>query len=454
MFLEAEKHTSKIISTAAEADAIDYSHFDCVLLDLKLPDGNGMALIPKIAAEAIAPEIIVVTSNGSITSAVEAVREGAHDFLVKPFSAGRLITTLNKTMETHSLRKKVSDIEATFDKGGLEGFIGSSLPMQAVYRIIEQAAPSEASVFITGESGTGKELAAEALHNLSSRSEGPFVALNCAAIPKDLIESELFGHKRGAFTGATCDRLGAAARADKGTLFLDELCELDIDLQSKLLRFIQSREYQRVGGDRSVASDIRIVAASNCDPYEAVSSGILREDLFFRLHVIPLLMPPLRDRGQDIVKIAETCLASYNESEGKGFTSFSQNARDALICHSWKGNVRELQNKIRQAVVLYDGEVIRTHMLDLHSVYTKTLQMTEDSTPGQASANAPRELGETQPELWQIERDAIENVITRCDGNIQKASRQLCISPSTIYRKRKTWAKNEEQANQTCESVA
>jgi two-component system repressor protein LuxO len=311
--------------------------------------------------------------------------------------------------------------------------------MQGVYRTIEAAARSTASVFITGESGTGKELAAQALHRLSPRSSKRFVALNCGAIPRDLLESTIFGHVKGAFTGATADHEGAAARADGGTLFLDELGEMEMGLQTKLLRFIQSGTYERVGEGRTRHADIRFVAATNRDPMVAVRNGLLREDLFYRLFVVPLEMPPLRDRGEDIVLIARRFLLEFAREEGRAFKSFSPEAEARLLTFSWPGNVRQLQNVIRNAVVLNDGPVLTEAMLPLAQIGIA------DPRP---AANPPRppvprpDLPESETEivsLADMERAYVERAIALCDGNIQLAARKLGISASTIYRKKESW---------------
>jgi two-component system repressor protein LuxO len=305
--------------------------------------------------------------------------------------------------------------------------------MQRVYRTIEAAARSSASVFITGESGTGKELAAQALHRLSPRAAKRFVALNCGAIPRDLLESTIFGHVKGAFTGATADQEGAAMRADGGTLFLDELGEMEMELQTKLLRFIQTGQYERVGEGRTRPADIRFVAATNRDPAEAVRQGRLREDLFYRLYVVPLELPPLRDRGEDILLIARRFLAEFSKQEGRAFAGFSPEAEARLIGYGWPGNVRQLQNVVRNAVVLNDGALLTETMLP---PLPGTATPTPATLPEAASPMPP----DTQiRRLADVERDYIEHAIRVCDGNILVAARKLGISASTIYRKKEAW---------------
>jgi DNA-binding NtrC family response regulator len=290
------------------ADAIEelsQHKYALVLLDLQLPDRDGLELLSDIRQRGIDTAAIVVTSDASTDRVVEALQIGAQDYLVKPVSADRLLVTVRNALELTSLKQQ---LEADSGRSTFEGFVGSSRPMRAVYRAIENIAQSKATVFITGESGTGKELCAEAIHRRSPRSERPFIAINCGAIPKDLIETELFGHVKGAFTGAISDRAGAASLADGGTLFLDEICEMDIALQTKLLRFLQTGALQRVGGQKTETVDVRVICATNRNPAEEVREGRFREDLYYRLNVIPIHLPPLREREDDATLIAKVFL--------------------------------------------------------------------------------------------------------------------------------------------------
>jgi len=311
--------------------------------------------------------------------------------------------------------------------------------MQAIYRIIESAASSRASVFITGESGSGKEVCAEAIHNEGVRKKKPFIALNCAAIPRELMESEIFGHVKGAFTGAAGERQGAASLSDGGSLFLDEIGEMDLALQSKLLRFVQTGTFQKVGGNTIEKVDVRFISATNRDPLEMVQLGNFREDLYYRLHVIPIHLPPLRECGNDVMRIAEKYLRDYAEEEQKTFREFSPQAAETLKRYQWPGNVRQLQNVIRNIVVLQNGNVVTESMLpDLMHSGSLALPAEEQ---GISSAQTIADLDDDQPikPLWQIERDAIEYAISKCDGNVPRAAALLEISPSTIYRKRPGW---------------
>ncbi|QWL57035.1 sigma-54-dependent Fis family transcriptional regulator [Aeromonas jandaei] len=414
-----------------------------VLLDLELPDMSGMEILQQITEQQLPCAVVVITAHGSVDVAVEAMRLGAFDFLTKPFDSKRLCATARNALKHQQLSSLVAHYRENFERQSFFGFIGASMAMQAVYRIIESAAPSKATVFITGESGTGKEVCAEAIHQCSPRREQPFIALNCAAIPHDLMESEIFGHVKGSFTGAQGDRKGAASLADGGTLFLDEICEMDLDLQSKLLRFIQTGTLQRVGSGKLETVDVRFICATNRDPLLEVKAGRFREDLYYRLHVIPLYLPPLRERGEDILLLARSLLQNYAKEENKRFRDFDAAAARVLLDYPWPGNVRELQNVVRNIVVLNDKELVSPDILPppLNGVRALAVATTAAQQPA-ATAATPAVGGPIRP-LWLVEKEVIEQAIASCDGNIPKAAALLEISPSTIYRKKQGW----EEAN-------
>ena len=419
---------------------------DAVLLDLNLPDMGGLDILHEINRRGISTEVLIITAHGSVDAAVEAIRAGAADFLEKPFDAERLRTSLANVLEKHVLLKQVENFRRTLGRDCYQGFIGGSLAMQAVYQIIDNAAPSKAAVFITGESGTGKEICAAALHRMSRCSEGPFVPLNCAAIPRDLMESEIFGHVKGAFTGAHAPRDGAATKAHGGSLFLDEICEMDLDLQSKLLRFIQTGTFQKVGGSKLESVDIRIICATNRDPIAEVREGRFREDLYYRLHVIPIALPPLRERAEDIVTLARHFLAQYAEEEKKQFTGFAPEAEEILTQHRWPGNVRELQNTIRNVVVLNVGPIVVVeHLTSLGSLSAMHHSANSAAPPAVQSMTSAASPGtdEIRP-LRIVEKEAIEAAIEQCNGNIPKAANLLEISASTLYRKVQKWEIQEK----------
>jgi len=422
---------------ALEAIATDIP--DAILLDLQLPDMNGKDILDEVSARALPTAVIVITAHGSVDVAVEVMQAGAFDFVEKPFTADRLFVTLDNALKCQDLEEIVD----LYRRDHFHEFVGASLPMQSVYQIISSAAASKATVFVTGESGTGKEVCAHAIHNESPRREKPFVALNCAAIPRDLMESEIFGHTRGAFTGAVSAREGAAVRADGGTLFLDEICEMDMDLQSKLLRFIQTSSFQKVGSNTLQSVDVRFVCATNRDPMEEVRAGRFREDLYYRLHVIPVELPPLREREEDVILIARYLLETYTREENKHFERFAPETESILRNFDWPGNVRQLQNVIRNIVVLNNQDIVTPAMLPPPLNEVSASAAAPAAQGGAEAGDIPAAAGTTSTEaiqpLWQIERRVIEQTIEHCDGNVPKAAALLEISPSTIYRKRQQW---------------
>jgi DNA-binding NtrC family response regulator len=432
------------VETGAEAlAALDAIRPPLVLLDLKLPDMDGMSVLQAVKSKAPNTAVVVITANGSVNVAVEAMKAGADDFLVKPFTAERLVVTVSNALDRSDLKRKVDVYEQQIVRNRYHGFLGSSLAMQAVYRIIESAAASKATVFITGESGTGKEVAAEAIHAQSPRAKRPFVPLNCGAIPRDLMESEIFGHVKGAFTGAMVDRDGAARQAESGTLFLDEICELDINLQTKLLRFLQTGSFVAVGGSKTERVDIRVVCATNRDPLKEVEAGRFREDLYYRLHVIPLHLPPLRERGEDALEIAASLLADYAREEKKRFVGFDPDVERLLLSYEWPGNVRQVQNVIRNIVVLHDGAVVCADMLP--EPLKGLLAVSRGICLPNTGWRQPIRPEIIRP-LAEIEREMIERAINACGGSIPKAAELLAVAPSTIYRKKQAW--DAEEAGQ------
>ena len=446
-YLEKDHYRTSVAGSGADAlEFLEKVTPDVVLLDLVLPDMSGMDVLKTIHEREFSCSVVIITAHGSVDVAIEAMRFGAVDFLSKPFDGARLRVTLNNVLEKRRLTSMVQTYQDTFEKDHFHSFIGASLCMQSVYRIIESAASSKATVFITGESGTGKELCAEAIHQESPRKDQPFVAINCAAIPKDLMESEIFGHIKGAFTGAVGRRDGAATRADGGTLFLDEVCEMDLDLQSKLLRFIQTGTFQRVGDNKLEKVDVRFVCATNRDPLGEVKAGRFREDLYYRLNVIPIQLPALREREGDVLLIANELLRRIAREEGKTFQSLSQTVTEIFKQYAWPGNVRELENVIRNIVVLNYGDQVGFEMIPIHLQHAtrtaqKQFELTEHSTSTTLpSAPIATEQSQIRP-LWLEEKEIIERAIALCDGNVPKAAALLDISASTIYRKRQGWEK-------------
>ncbi|MEH6525378.1 MAG: sigma-54 dependent transcriptional regulator [Sneathiella sp.] len=443
-YLKNEPYQITHVARGEEAmNALKTTIPDAVLLDLKLPDMNGIEILKHIQNTKISTTVIVITAHGSINTAVEAMQAGAADFVLKPFNADRLVYTLRNALERDQLSRIVKTFKEDFNRQEFAGFIGSSLSMQAVYRIIDNAASSSATIFITGESGTGKEVCAEAIHDKSPRRNRRIVALNCGAIPKDLMESEIFGHVKGAFTGAQSNRDGAAKLADGGTLFLDEICEMDPTLQVKLLRFIQSGTFQKVGNSETETVDVRFICATNKDPWKEVQAGNFREDLYYRLHVIPLHMPPLRERENDVIEIAEHFLETYASEEGKDFNQLSEDVKNIFLSQGWPGNVRQLQNTLRNAVVLNEGDILDESMLpDMvsHNFIANPVTSTRDQSLSPQVTNHlknPVDGDETSTiaPMWQVERQMIEIAMSEFEDNVHKVATVLEISPSTLYRR-------------------
>lgn len=441
-------HRVAVASTAAEGLEQFRMHRPMVvLLDLILPDRDGLEVMQEIQALQPETRVIAITANGSVNRAVEAMRAGAHDFLVKPFDEGKFLSAVQNALAEANPREVSRPSEPTVpatrsrDAAPLSessGFIGSSEAMNRIHGTIASVARSMATVFITGESGTGKELCALAVHANSNRASGPFIALNCGAIPQDLLESEVFGHMKGSFTGAISDKQGAATAADGGTLFLDEICEMAPALQTKLLRFLQTSTVQPVGATRPRKVNVRIVCATNRDPLDAVRRGHFREDLYYRLYVVPIHMPPLRDRGQDVIEIAEAALFRFAQEEGREFLGLSPSVRALMQSHPWPGNVRQLLNVMRNVVVLNQGGWVTPEMLPLG--------LTDEEPPP-----APEFLALPAPEaltadtllglpLAEAERRLIEATLSLHGGSVPKAARVLDVSPSTLYRKMEAWA--------------
>lgn len=449
--LGAAGHKVLVASNAAEG-LVEFRDkgSKVVLLDLILPDRDGLSLMRDILDMRPQTRVIVITSNGSINKAVEAMRAGAHEFLVKPFDENRLLGAVENAihMVASTRQRQPTELSASplpsLSLGtARESFIGSSEQMRRIHSTIASVARSMATVFITGESGTGKELCALAVHGQSNRANGPFIALNCGAIPEELLESEVFGHIKGSFTGAIADKPGAAAAADGGTLFLDEICEMAPALQTKLLRFLQTSTVQPVGATRPRKVNVRIVCATNRDPLDAVRKGQFREDLYYRLYVVPIHMPALRDRGEDVIEIAEAALQRFAEDEGRRFEALSDEVRELFLRLPWPGNVRQVLNVIRNVVVLNDGGVVTLDMLP------ESLMQAQQSTAA-APAAAPEAtrpgtvdslVGRTMAE---IEREVILATLARYGGSVPKAARVLDVAASTLYRKLEAWDHRED----------
>jgi DNA-binding NtrC family response regulator len=343
-------------------DRLATDTFGVALADLMMPKLDGLALLKEMQGRGIATECIIVTGQATVDSAVQAMRQGAYDYIEKPLNAeklNRLKALIPKALDKFNDRQKIKELASTIE--GLTHYgelTGQSEAMRSVYRVLDAVAPSSASVLILGESGTGKELVARAIHNKSDRAKGPIFALNCAALPKDILENELFGHEKGAFTGSTNEKAGAFEMANGGTIFLDEVAEMAPDIQVKLLRALESRTIRRLGGKREINVDIRVVAATNKNLQKAISEGELREDLYYRLAVVEIFLPPLRERLGDVKLLANEFLARYAQQNGKKVTGFDNDSWSWILNYRWPGNVRELKNAVERAVIMATGPVI------------------------------------------------------------------------------------------------
>ncbi|MBI4543354.1 MAG: sigma-54-dependent Fis family transcriptional regulator, partial [Gemmatimonadetes bacterium] len=410
---------------------------DVVLCDLKMPGKDGFAVLTEALEEDPQIAVIVLTAYATVESAVRAIKAGAFDYLAKPFTADQLAITVGHAVrqralaeENRRLRQEVSAAR------GLEEIVGDSPGIQNVLATIRRIAPTDASVLIVGESGTGKELLARALHNLSHRADGPCVAVDCAALPESLLQNELFGHERGAFTGASARKRGLLELAGGGTLFLDEITELPPALQAKLLRVLQEREFRRLGGEKLVAADFRVIAATNRDPGETMASGGLREDLFYRLNVIPLPVPPLRERSGDIPLLLRVFLDRFSRSLGKPSVKWDDRALRALMRYRWPGNVRELKNLAERLAVTHESGPIGLDMLPeaLREAAEHPLP-----TPGQAVVRAgaadPVPLHSAEA-AWRghFYREYLGSLLRTSGGNVSRAAREAGVSRRTLQR--------------------
>lgn len=455
-------------SGEAGLEACQNKTYDIVISDLSMPGMSGTEFLKQLSHSAPETIRIMLTAHSEAEHVLDAVNEAnVWSYLKKPWDDTRLelvigqAVKMRKTLIERSMLRTALVKAESRRKRAVEGFIGESKALKNVYSIIEKAAPSSASVFITGESGVGKEVAASAIHNLSKRKHDNFVALNCAAIPSELMESEIFGHVKGAFSGAVSNRDGAATQADNGTLFLDELGEMDMGLQAKILRFIQTGTFQRVGSGKLEKVNVRFIAATNRHPLEAIKDGHLREDLFYRLNVIALHLPPLRERGDDVLLLANHFMRCYMSEESKMFSGFSDDAKVLLRKFSWPGNVRQLQNLIHSCVVMNDGPLLTASMLasqlpveqariqtvaeqecgsiDAASLETAMAEEPYESTASLSSEETPALNGSDIHTLADVERKAIQDAIAYYEDNVVKAANALGVSPSTLYRKIQQW---------------
>jgi len=395
-------------------------HPSLVALDLGLPPAphsteEGFAALREILQEDSSIKVLIVTGNTEKEHALKAVAQGAHDFFSKPIDIEEMKITLKRNLNLHLLEKENRELHLRLSRQTFPEIIGSSSQMEEVFSNIRKIATTNVPVLITGETGTGKELVARAIHNHSERSAETFVAINCAAIPEALLESELFGYEKGAFTGADSQRTGRFEKAQKGTLFLDEIGELSLSLQTKLLRFLQEHKIERIGGRQLIDLDVRVLAATNRNLKEAVSSGGFRDDLYFRLAVVTLEVPPLRDRGKDIQLIATAALKQFNREFRRSIKGFTPEAIEAMKTYAWPGNVRELENKVKRAAIMADGSQIELRHLEI---------------PVSSGSKRPATLKEVRD---QTERDLVNRTLVQNNWNVTQAAKQLGLSRQALH---------------------
>lgn len=428
--LSHEDYTVSSAASGKEALTIlGQEEIDLLLCDVKMPRMDGLSVLRRVKSDDESCVVVMMSGHGDVTVAVAAMKEGAFDYLMKPLHRDEVLRVVQKALAMRTLRVENLVLKRQVrDQFTRAQVIGSSPAWRQVCALVEQVAPSRATVLLTGESGTGKELIAGLIHRLSSRADSPFIILNAAALPATLLEAELFGHEKGAFTGATQRKPGHFELADRGTLFLDEIGDMPLEVQAKLLRVLQDGTFQRLGGTRTLHVDVRMVAATNKDLTQEVAAGRFRQDLYYRLNVITVNLPPLRERRSDIPLLTAHFLRHYSEQNGKDVKGIQAEALQHLQTYGWPGNVRELQNVIERAVVLTQASTITSDELHLET------RQDPFASPSGAQFNLP-----ATATLAQIEREAIVQALQNSNGNRQAAARQLGIGAATLYRKFKAY---------------
>lgn len=427
IILTDKGHEVKTAGTAAEAEQIlAVRPFDLVFTDLRLPDSSGLEVLARIKQDSPDTEVILMTAHGSLDVTIEAIKRGAYYYIEKPFTPDQVVMLAQRALQFASIKQENKNLRRTVsDESGAFGVIGRAPQMIRIYETIRATAQSDASVLIEGESGTGKEMIANAFHLQSNRADRPFIKINCAAIPRDLIESELFGYRKGAFTGADRDKRGLIEASEGGTLLLDEIAEMPVHLQTKLLRVLQERRLRRLGDEREINVDFRLISATNRNTNEAMRSGMLREDLYFRVSTIMIKVPPLKERLDDLLLLAENFLKRYNEKYSKHISRISQRAFALLMRHDWPGNVRELESVIERAVLFCKENHIMAEDLPEHM---------QAAQAGHFRCVIPPYLT-----MEEIEREAIEQTLARNAGNVKRTAEILDLHRPTLYRKLKKY---------------
>jgi nitrogen regulation protein NR(I) len=443
--LSKEGHEVSTAENGEEAlRLLDPQPVDLVLTDLRMPGLDGVSLLRKIKQHHPDTLVVMMTAYGSEKVAVEAMKAGAHDYIVKPFDNDEVKILVHQALEQVALRREVRQLHERLDAAfRFDNIVGTSPAMQRVFDLVKKVAPTDLTVLITGESGTGKEVIANALHQHSPRKSGPFIKVNCAAMARELVESELFGHEKGAFTGAITAREGKFAAADGGTLFLDEVGDMSLETQAKVLRVLQEREFERVGGNRTFKVDVRVIAATNKNLQQMVQEEKFREDLYYRLNVVPVALPPLRERREDIPLLAMHFLTEAASRYGQGPTTLSPDAYALLMSSPWPGNVRELKNAIEAATVLSPGPEIRAADLRLHQ---------QTHAPAVSSTATFKEA--KQHVIETFERDFISRALRRHQGNITRAAEEMGMHRQQLQQKirelgLKGWEEEKDHARVT-----
>lgn len=434
MDLELEGFDCALASDGLEAwNIINRQPIDLVISDLRMPGLSGEELLKRISSSYPMLPVVILTGHGTIESAVNAMRDGAVDFITKPVNLDRLNMLVKRSLANKDLYDQHQQLQEELDqlrkRTKYDRIIGKSQKIVRLMEVVQQIAPTKASVLITGESGVGKELIADAIHDLSNRADGPFVKVHCAALTESLLESELFGHEKGSFTGAISQKKGRFELANGGTIFLDEIGEINAATQIKLLRVLQEKQFERVGGETTITVDVRVVSATNKNLQEEIAKGNFREDLYYRLNVVQLEVPPLRERKEDIALLMTDFLDTFNKENGKQIEGFSNRAKNALYKYDWPGNIRELRNCIESAVVMARGKLIELD--DLPPVVS--------SAENEAQLSLP--VGIT---LEQAEKELIVNTIAHCGGNKTKAAEVLGIGRKTLHRKLQEYQIDQE----------
>jgi two-component system NtrC family response regulator len=420
---------------AAALDQFKRAPFDLVLTDFRMPGMDGIQLLKEL--KRLNPEVVVVllTAYGAVETAVRAMKEGAHDYLTKPIDLDELLLLIQRVERELGLSRENRELkEQLREKFKVDFIISASRRMEEALNLVKRAAPSTATILILGESGTGKELIARAIHYASPRADKPMVKVNCAALPENLLESELFGHEKGAFTGAVSRRIGRFEQADQGTIFLDEIGDLSPSLQSKLLRVLQEKEFERVGSSQTLRVDVRVIAATNRNLEEAIRKGTFREDLYYRINVVTLALPPLRERKEDLPPLIEHFLKKYSRENRKTVVSVSKEAKDLLMNYHYPGNIRELENILERAVVLCRGDTVTTQDLPLNLRESKVEDLMKDAAGG-------RSLPET---LEEVERLRITQALEKSHGVQTQAAEELGISERVLRYKMKKYGVGEK----------